>query len=72
MAGVAGPATFTAVGSGVQLVSVSYVDAGGVVVGTDSGTVTVTAVQRDALAGVFFQGSQEQFLDRHSGGDLAQ
>lgn len=26
-------------------------------------------VQRDALAGVFFQGSQEQFLDRHTGGD---
>ncbi|MFF4021044.1 hypothetical protein [Streptomyces sp. NPDC001843] len=43
VAGVAGPATFTAVGSGVQLVSVNYVDAGGVVVGTDSGTVTVTA-----------------------------
>ncbi|MFF4490576.1 hypothetical protein ACFY0F_29595, partial [Streptomyces sp. NPDC001544] len=50
VAGVAGPATFTAVGSGVQLVSVSYVDAGGVVVGADSGTVTVTAAPAGTIS----------------------
>ncbi|MFJ4601123.1 hypothetical protein [Streptomyces griseoluteus] len=50
VAGGAGPATFTAVGSGVQLVSVSYVDAGGVVVGSDSGTVTVTAAPAGTIS----------------------
>ncbi|MFF9373713.1 hypothetical protein ACF1BB_04065 [Streptomyces griseoluteus] len=50
VAGGAGPATFTAVGSGVQLLSVSYVDAGGVVVGSDSGTVTVTAAPAGTIS----------------------
>ncbi|MEU0004286.1 hypothetical protein ABZ079_08275 [Streptomyces sp. NPDC006314] len=50
VAGAAGPATFTAVGSGVQLISVTYVDASGAVVGSDSGTVTVTAAPAGTIS----------------------
>ncbi|MEU7429160.1 hypothetical protein [Streptomyces sp. NPDC040750] len=49
-AGAAGPVTFTATGSGAQLVSVVYTNAGGAVVGADAGTVTVTAVPAGTLS----------------------
>ncbi|MGW9431468.1 hypothetical protein ACWHA1_26420 [Streptomyces decoyicus] len=47
--GAAGPATFTAVGSGAQTVSVVYLDAVGTVVGAENGTVTVTPAPAGTL-----------------------
>ncbi len=49
VAGAAGPATFTAVGSGAQTVSVVYLDAVGAVVGAENGTVTVTPAPAGTL-----------------------
>ncbi|WP_329179227.1 Ig-like domain-containing protein [Streptomyces decoyicus] len=49
VAGVAGPATFTAVGSGAQTVSVVYLDAMSAVVGAENGTVTVTPAPAGTL-----------------------
>ncbi|MFF9864487.1 hypothetical protein ACF1G0_03535 [Streptomyces sp. NPDC013953] len=48
--GVAGPATFTAVGSGAQPVTVNYLDAASAGVGTESGTVTVTAAPAGTIS----------------------
>ncbi|OEV34676.1 hypothetical protein HS99_0009300 [Kitasatospora aureofaciens] len=50
VAGAAGPATFTAVGSGAQLVLVTYLNAVAAVVGTDSGTVTVNAAPAGTIS----------------------
>ncbi|MFF2148788.1 hypothetical protein [Kitasatospora sp. NPDC058190] len=50
VAGAAGPATFTAVGSGAQLVLVTYLNAVNTVVGADSGTVTVNAAPAGTIS----------------------
>ncbi|MFD8708686.1 hypothetical protein ACFV1W_39930 [Kitasatospora sp. NPDC059648] len=50
VAGASGPATFTAVGSGAQLVLVTYLNAVATVVGADSGTVTVNAAPAGTIS----------------------
>ncbi|MFH9355709.1 hypothetical protein ACH4J0_42880, partial [Kitasatospora sp. NPDC017646] len=50
VAGAAGPATFTAVGSGAQPVLVTYLNAVAAVVGADSGTVTVNAAPAGTMS----------------------